>query len=257
MWINLIIIFQLLFFDEYKTEYEKYLKIKENCDQIEKKLENYGREIEFYTERKEKERAKKILKESHQLSLEYNQCRKNQKNLEKKLKKLKTKAREEVEKAIEEILSSGLSSRENFKKLSGNLEKLKFLEEEGVCPVPSFKGMEIDKNEPQEVISENLKILNSLLYDIKKEKEKIEKTVKDLEREKALRENLWDFLKKMEAEGGGLLDTRISEGDLAKDIDKIEKELESCQNALKIYQSLLGYWEGVLKEFGFKFEEGK
>lgn len=257
MWINFIIIFQFLFFDEYKIQYEKYLKIKENCDQIEKKLENYGKEIEFYTERKEKEKAKKILKESHQLSLEYNECRKNQKNLEKKLQKLKIKAREEVENEIEEILFLRVSSRENFKKLSENLEKLKFLGEEEVCPVPSFKGIEIDKNEPPEVISEKLKILNSLLFDIKKEKEKIEKTVRDLEKEKTLRENLWNFIKKMESEGGGLLDTRISEGDLAKDIDRIEKELESCQNALKIYQSLLDYWKGVLEEFGFKFEEGK
>lgn len=255
MWINFILIFQLFYFEEYKIHYEQFIKIKENCNQMEKKLEIYGKEIDYYTEKKEMEKVKKILKESHNLSLEYNECRKKQKIMEKKLEKLKTRAREELENEIEKNLSLKISIKEKYQNILALVEKLKFLGEEDICPLLSFKGIEIDKNEPDEIILEKLKILNSILYDIKNEKEKTEKIIKELEKERVLRENLWNFIKKMESEGGGLLDTRLSEGDISKEIEKIEENLEKCQNALKIYDSFIVYWSGVINEFGYEQKE--
>ncbi len=251
MWIKFLILFQLIFFEDYKIQYEEYIKNKEKCYILKERLEKIGKEVDFYESKKEIEKAKKLLKESHSLSIEFTNCQKDLKIKEKKLEKLKKKAREELEKEIEKIISSKVSSKENYSSLIDLIEKLKYLKEESYCSVFSIKEIEISEEEPEEIIKEKLKILESILFDIKKEMENTKTIVEKLSKEKDLSENLFQFMKKMEMEGGALLDTRISSESISFEIERIDKEIENCNKTLNIYKSIVEYLE-IKREDIFK-----
>ena len=239
MWIKFLILFQLIFFEGWKLQYEEYLKEKEKCDILKEKLEKIGKEVDFYKSMNEIEKAKKILKESHSISIEFTSCQKDLKIKEKKIKKLKEKAKEELEKKIEEIISSKVSSKEKYVVLIDLIKKLKSLKEESYCSIFSIKEIEIE----EEIIGEKIKILDSLLFDLKKEMENTRSILEKLGKEKNLKNNLFQFMKKIEMEGGILLDTRISSESIIADLEKIEKEIENCNKTLNIYKSIIEYLE--------------
>lgn len=257
MLINFLILFQLIIFEDYKNLYEELLKNKERCDLIEKKLENIGKDIDLYTKNKEILKAKKLLRESHNLSAEYTNCRKEQKIKEKKLKKLLPEAKIEIENEIEKVLALKTNSREKVENLSILIDKLKLLEEANVCPILSFKKIEIKGDEPPEVLRKKEDLINSILSDIKREEENSGKKLEELKKEKALRENIQQFLRSMEIEGGGaLLDVRISSENMNSDLNKLNEEIENCEKAIEVYRLFQEYWNEVLKGFKEKGLEG-
>lgn len=248
MLINLILLFQLIIFEDYKNLYEEFLKNKERCDLLEKNLEEIGKELDYYNEKKDFLKAKKLLKESHKILSEFTNCKKIQKLQEKKLENLLVEAKEEIEEEIEKILSLKSFSKKQAESLFYLIDKLSFLKADTSCPIISLKKIEISKEEPKEVIIEKLNVLKSILIDIKSEKEKTNQKLEELKKEKKLRENLYNFLKKMEIEGGILLDTRISSEDAIIEIKKINEKIESCQNASDLYKKVVNYWENSISE---------
>jgi len=242
MWINFLILFQLVFFEDYKSNYEEYIKNKERCEILKEKLEKTGKEVGSLRDKNELEKAKKLLKESHYISIEYTNCQRELKIKEKKLEKLLPKAREELEEKIEEIISKKVSLSEDYDLLISLIEKLKFLKSEYTCNVLSLKEFKIE--EPQEITGEKLKLMEAILFDLKKEEGKTKDILEKLQKEKNLRENLFQFMKKMEMEGSAILDTRLSEENVIFELEKIDKEIENCKKTLDIYKSIIEYWEG-------------
>ena len=165
MWINFLILFQLVFFEDYKSNYEEYIKNKERCEILKEKLEKTGKEVGSLRDKNELEKAKKLLKESHYISIEYTNCQRELKIKEKKLEKLLPKAREELEEKIEEIISKKVSLSEDYDLLISLIEKLKFLKSEYTCNVLSLKEFKIE--EPQEITGEKLKLMEAILFDLK------------------------------------------------------------------------------------------
>lgn len=255
MLVNFLILFQLIFFEDYKNLNEEYLKNKERCNFLQKKLEEIGKEVDYFTKKKDFLKVKKLLKENHTISVEYTNCKKLQKLQEKKLENFLPMAREEIENEIEKTLSLKISSKEKVEILFGLIEKLKLLGTENLCPIFSFKGIEIDEKDMGEALIEKLNILKSILDDVKEFKERANNKILQLKKEKVLRENLWNFLKKIETEGGVLLDTRISSSDISSEFKRIEEEIESCENAVNVYKSIIHYWEGLLNDYKDKLSK--